>query len=54
MVEVRVEYGEINLGKQVKVAGGKWNRKKRVWELPAQIAVELGLESRIVRKKETS
>lgn len=46
-VEVKVEWGEADLGRQVKQAGGKWNPAKKVWEMRYDRAVELGLEGRI-------
>jgi hypothetical protein len=46
-VEVKVEWGEADLGQQVKQAGGKWNPAKKVWEMRYDRAVELGLEGRI-------
>ena len=34
---------------QVCKAGGKWNHKRKLWEMRYDRAVELGLKSRIVR-----
>jgi len=48
IVHIRIEYGEVELGREVKAAGGKWNPGKRVWELPYRDAVALGLIQRIV------
>jgi hypothetical protein len=48
MVHLRIEYGEVELGRQVKAVGGKWNGKKSVWELPYKDAVALGLTGRIL------
>jgi hypothetical protein len=45
---VKIEYGEIDLGKKVTAAGGIWNRKKKLWELPYQQVLQLGLIDRIV------
>lgn len=47
VVEVKVEWGEAELGRQVKQAGGKWNPAKKVWEMRYDRAAELGLEGRI-------
>jgi len=47
-VGIKVLYGEINIGKLVKAAGGYWNRKRKIWELPYKEAIALGLEERIV------
>lgn len=48
IVRLRVEYGEVNVGKEIKAAGGIWNRDKRVWELVYHQVVALGLTDRIV------
>ncbi len=48
IMRVRVDYGEVHLGRTVKAAGGRWNSKKKVWELPYREIVSLGLEDRIV------
>ena len=47
------KYGEIETGKMIRSAGGKWNRQDRVRELPYEHVIGLGLEDRIVttRKK---
>src|SRR4030042_5648859 len=34
IVTVQINYGEINLSRAVKAAGGKWNKEKKVWQLP--------------------
>ena len=34
IVKIRINYGEINLGRAVKSLGGRWNKSKKVWELP--------------------
>jgi len=39
---------EKTLGITVKAAGGRWNRKKKLWEIPYQDALDLGLENRII------
>lgn len=52
VVGVRVIYGEYELSRRVKQAGGVWNREKRVWELRYQEVVVLGLEARVVREEE--
>lgn len=46
---VRIEYGEIKLGRLVKAAGGVWLKKKKLWQLPYGTAKSLGLEDRVVR-----
>lgn len=47
IVAVKVEWGEVELGRQVKRAGGKWNPERKIWEMRYDRAVELGLEDRI-------
>jgi len=46
---VRIEYGEIDLGMKVRAAGGIWNRKKKLWKLPYQRVLQLGLIERMVQ-----
>ena len=48
LVGVKVEYGEVQTGRLVKAAGGRWNRQRKLWELPFREAMALGLENRIV------
>jgi len=51
---VRVEYGEIEVARLVKSAGGRWNREKRGWELPYEQVKALGLQNRIIKDKSAS
>ena len=53
IVDLKIEYGEIDLAMKVKSFGGKWNKAKKVWELSYEAAKSLGLEKRIVHKKNT-
>ena len=48
IVGVKIRYGEVELGKKTRAAGGKWNQEKQVWELPYGKALNLGLADRIV------
>ncbi|MBI1880120.1 MAG: hypothetical protein HYR94_18185 [Chloroflexi bacterium] len=48
VVQVRVEWGEADLARQVKQAGGVWKSQEKVWELPLGEVMALGLEDRIV------
>ncbi|NOY58884.1 MAG: hypothetical protein GXO75_08105 [Calditrichaeota bacterium] len=50
LIGLQVFYGETSLGRLVRAAGGRWNRKKKLWELPYREAVNLGLEERIVER----
>jgi len=54
IMQLKVKYGEINMGKLIRAAGGRWNRKEKVWELPYSEVLALGLENRIVQKGEKS
>lgn len=49
IAEIKVNWGEAEIGKGVKQAGGKWNAQKKVWELRYDQVVKLGMEKRIVR-----
>ena len=45
---VKIDYEEKDLQKQVKEAGGKWDKKKKAWILPpAQVEI-LGLRDRVI------
>jgi len=52
IMKLEVKYGEISIRRLIKAAGGNWNRKEHVWELPYKEVLALGLENRIVNKKE--
>jgi len=51
IVKIRINYGEINLSRAVKSLGGRWNKSKKVWELPYGDVLDLGLEGSIVYDK---
>lgn len=48
IVQLQINYGEIDLARKVKSMGGKWNKLKKVWEISYGSAQELGLAKRIV------
>ena len=50
-VGVRVNVQEVSLQRQVKLAGGRWNPTRRVWELRRDQALKLGLQDRIEHNK---
>src|SRR5688572_19026066 len=43
VIEVKVSWGDLELYRKVKDAGGKWNREKRVWELKYEQALKFGV-----------
>ena len=47
-VWVRVGRNETALRQQVKAAGGIWRYPEMVWELPREVAIQLGLRDRVV------
>lgn len=47
VVWVKVAWGEVEVARQVKQAGGKWNAQQKVWELAYSQVQALGLEARI-------
>ena len=51
LVRVRVGVQEVSLQRQVKLAGGRWNPARRVWELRRDQALKLGLKERIENTK---
>ena len=51
IVGVRVGFAEEALRGQVKQAGGKWNRTRKVWEMRYDQVVALKLAARIVEEK---
>lgn len=48
IVNVHIAYEEMHFRKLVKGVGGKWNAKKKAWQLPYREVLELGLEKRII------
>lgn len=48
IVQLKVAWGEANVAREIKQAGGKWNASKKVWELRYDQTVKLGLQARIV------
>jgi len=51
VVGVHVGFTEVEIREQVKQAGGKWNRNRKVWELRYAQVVALKLEPRIVEEE---
>ena len=50
-VGVRVDIQDVSLQRQVKLAGGRWNPARRVWELRRDQALKLGLHERMEHAK---
>lgn len=48
IIGVQIGLRELELQQKVKQAGGKWVRERRLWELPYDQAIALGLKSRMV------
>jgi hypothetical protein len=51
IVGVRVQFQEVSLRRQVKLAGRRWNPARRAWELRRDHALKLGLKERIENAK---
>ena len=51
LVGVRVGFAEVAMRDLVKQAGGKWNRRRKVWDMRYDQVVALKLEARIVEEK---
>lgn len=49
-VSVKVFYRETELREKVKAAGGRWSKTDKLWQLPYDTAVSLGLDRRIVNR----
>jgi hypothetical protein len=45
---LRVEYGEVEIGRRIRAAGGTWNREEQVWKLAYHKVLELGLHDRLI------
>ena len=51
IVQLRTNYGEVDLARKVKSMGGKWNKEKKVRELAYDYFQALRLVKRIVDQK---
>ena len=51
IVNIRINYGEIELARKVKNLGGIWNRSKKLWQIPYRQVEILRLQERIVKMK---
>lgn len=48
IVRIRVNYGEIEIGRKVRTFGGTWNSEAKLWELKYEAVQALDLTDRIV------
>ena len=48
IMHLRVEYGEIQIGRLIKSSGGNWNKDMGYWELPYREVIAIVLENRII------
>jgi hypothetical protein len=46
-----VGFAEVEMRDRVKQAGGKWNRRRKVWDMRYDRVVALTLEARIVEEE---
>jgi hypothetical protein len=53
-VPVRIEVHEVKLRAKIKTAGGKWNPDKRVWLVPMEQVLQLGLSGRVDKTHQTT
>ncbi len=47
-VDLQIGFSEFELRDQVKAAGARWDKGKKLWELPFYKVKKLGLESRMI------
>lgn len=50
-VAVRIAFGETELRKQVKAAGGIWDGQRKLWRVPKAVVRKLKLQNRVVAEK---
>jgi hypothetical protein len=49
LVWIRVGIEEIKLREKVKACGGRWDAEKRLWKLPMEQVLRLGLTARLTK-----
>ncbi|MEN8171201.1 MAG: hypothetical protein ABFS08_13345 [Pseudomonadota bacterium] len=49
-VWVKINYDEVDLRQQVKAAGAKWLSEEKVWEMNYEIAKNMKLKKRIIKR----
>ena len=52
VVKIKVAYGEVDIGTQIRSLGAIWNREEKVWEILLRHVIALGLEDRIVYERD--
>ena len=52
IVSIRIDIDEIELRQKVKMLGGRWNSKEKVWKIAYGKVKILNLEERIVEETE--
>ena len=50
LCRIRIGFTDVELQEQRKEAGGKWNRRRKMWELRYERVVTLKLAARIVEE----
>jgi hypothetical protein len=53
-VAVRIDVREVKLREKVKAAGGRWDPEKRVWHVPMEQVLQLGLSGRVAKPNPTA
>ena len=51
VVGIQVQWGELDMWKRVKDAGGKWDARRKIWLMPQRVVEQLGLVERIVESQ---
>jgi hypothetical protein len=49
IVRIKIGSNEVELREKIKLAGGKWSKTTKTWQLPYKKAVQLGVKSRILK-----
>ncbi|MDQ3562671.1 MAG: hypothetical protein M3436_00510 [Pseudomonadota bacterium] len=48
-VLVNIHYREVELRDKAKMAGGQWQLQEKLWKLPYETVIKLGLDKRIIQ-----
>ena len=52
-MDIRIGYNEVELRSRIKACGGKWDPRKKIWQLSYEKIKKLDLLKRIVDDNET-